>query len=143
MGYTPAHTQLCIGLGVSAISDSLYGFAQDEKSVEGYESRIVQDAMPIFRGHILTAQDLILRRHILNIMCRLQTSWEKADQQHPSLFQALERMREIEADGLVRVGADSLQVKEEGRPFIRNICMALDARLMRQEPQKQIFSQVI
>lgn len=29
MGYTPIHTQLSVGLGMSAISDSWYGFAQN------------------------------------------------------------------------------------------------------------------
>jgi oxygen-independent coproporphyrinogen-3 oxidase len=36
MGYTHQHTQLQIGLGVSAISDSWYGFAQNVKTVEEY-----------------------------------------------------------------------------------------------------------
>ena len=31
MGYTSSNTQLMVGLGMSAISDSWYGFAQNEK----------------------------------------------------------------------------------------------------------------
>jgi oxygen-independent coproporphyrinogen-3 oxidase len=34
MGYTSSNTQLMVGLGMSAISDSWYGFAQNEKTVE-------------------------------------------------------------------------------------------------------------
>jgi oxygen-independent coproporphyrinogen-3 oxidase len=37
MGYTSSNTQLMVGLGMSAISDSWYGFAQNEKTVEEYQ----------------------------------------------------------------------------------------------------------
>ena len=36
MGYTTQKTHSMIGLGMSAISDSWYGFAQNNKTVEGY-----------------------------------------------------------------------------------------------------------
>lgn len=36
MGYTATKTQLMIGLGVSSISDSWYGFAQNVKNLEDY-----------------------------------------------------------------------------------------------------------
>lgn len=36
MGYTASKTQVMIGLGVSSISDSWYGFAQNVKSIEEY-----------------------------------------------------------------------------------------------------------
>ena len=37
MGYTSSSTQLMVGLGMSAISDSWYGFEQNEKTVEEYQ----------------------------------------------------------------------------------------------------------
>ena len=37
MGYSSSKTQLMIGLGMSAISDSWYAFAQNEKTVEDYQ----------------------------------------------------------------------------------------------------------
>lgn len=143
MGYTPVHTQLSIGLGMSSISDSWYAFAQNDKTIEGYLRSITQGLMPIFRGHILSKEDLILRHHILNIMCRFATSWSQPDLQHPALAEGLGRLRELEADGLVTLGTDSLKVTALGRPFIRNVCMALDAHLSRNEPRTQLFSQVI
>ena len=143
MGYTPAHTQLSIGLGVSSISDSWYGFAQNEKKVDDYLARVTNNEIPIFRGHLLSDEDLVLRRHILNVMCRFTTTWSEPEQQHPSLFEGLERLGEMQDDGLVKIEDDVLTVPEAGWPFIRNICMALDARLWRQQPETQIFSQTI
>jgi oxygen-independent coproporphyrinogen-3 oxidase len=143
MGYTPVHTQLSIGLGVSSISDSWYAFAQNEKAVEAYVRQATAGVVPIFRGHLLTEEDLVLRRHILNVMCRFETTWTGQDEQHPALEEGLRRLSELEADGLVTVSDNRLTVTKAGRPFLRNICMALDARLMRSQPRTQLFSQVI
>ena len=76
MGYTDSKTQLMIGLGASSISDSWYSFAQNVKSIEEYQHLVAHDIIPIYRGHLLSAEDLIIRRHILNLMCRMETSWE-------------------------------------------------------------------
>jgi oxygen-independent coproporphyrinogen-3 oxidase len=143
MGYTPVHTQLSIGLGVSSISDGWYAFAQNEKSVEAYMSHATEGVIPIFRGHLLTDEDLVLRRHILNVMCRLETTWTREHELHPAFEAGLSRLGELEADGLVTIADGRLTVTEAGRPFLRNICMALDARLMRSQPRTQLFSQVI
>ncbi len=143
MGYTPVHTRLCIGLGVSSISDTWYAFAQNEKAVETYLRRATEGVVPIFRGHLLSDEDLVLRRHILNLMCRFETTWIPGEEQHPALEAGLQRLKQLEADGLVEVAANRLTVTELGRPFLRNICMALDARMMRSQPRTQLFSQVI
>nr|VFJ99914.1 MAG: oxygen-independent coproporphyrinogen-3 oxidase [Candidatus Kentron sp. LFY] len=143
MGYTPVHTLLSLGLGVSSISDGWRGFAQNDKTIEGYIDRVARGGLPVLRGHILDEEDLVLRRHILDIMCRFETSWKREEAQHPSLYDGLARMKELEADGLVTIGEGYLRVTEEGRPFLRNICMALDAKLWRNEPATKIFSQTI
>lgn len=143
MGYTPNYTGLMIGLGMSSISDSWTGFIQNNKVVEEYQAIIEKGEIPILRGHLLTKEDLILRRHILNIMCHFETDWTDSKWQHPTLFAGLERMKQMEADGLVEIAAESLTVTELGKTFIRNICMTLDARLWRNKPETQLFSQVI
>jgi oxygen-independent coproporphyrinogen-3 oxidase len=143
MGYTPNKTQLMIGLGMSAIGDSWYAFAQNAKEVETYTALVQQDQLPVFRGHFLSNEDLIVRKHILNIMCHFQTSWENPDNQFPDLANCLERLREMEADGLVIIRPNSLQVPDHARPYVRNICMAFDLHLIRNEPQTRIFSMTI
>ena len=52
MGYTASKTQAMIGLGVSSISDSWYGFAQNVKSIEEYYKLLEDDLIPVYRGHI-------------------------------------------------------------------------------------------
>lgn len=140
MGYTTSHTQLLIGLGVSSISDAWYGFVQNEKKVEDYYKRIEQNVFPFFKGHILSPEDLFLRRHILNLMCKMETSWEDETKVFDALYEGLERLEEMEADGLVYKGHYQLEVTPKGKPFLRNICMALDAKLWRKQPEAQLFS---
>jgi len=143
MGYTHNYTRLMIGLGVSSISDTWDGFMQNAKTVEQYRELISKNEFPILRGHILNNEDLVLRRHILNIMCRFETSWRKEEEQCPDLGEAIPRLREMENDGLVVLKPFHLSVTRKGRAFLRNICMAFDARLWRKAPESQIFSQAM
>ena len=143
MGYTASKTQLMVGLGVSSISDSWYAFAQNVKTVEAYYEILEENRIPIFRGHELNQEDLIIRKHILDIMCHYETEWKSADKKHASVLEALPRLKEIEEDGLIELNDYSLTVTEKGKPFVRNICMAFDARLMRNRPSTQLFSMTI
>lgn len=143
MGYTAGKTQLMIGLGVSSISDSWYSFAQNEKKEEDYIARVNKGELPIFRGHLLTAKDLIVRKHILNIMCHLETSWEDVSLQLDEMPQIIERLNELIQDQMLKIDGKNLKVCEEGRMFIRNICMAFDLRLIENQPEIRIFSMTI
>lgn len=143
MGYTASKTQLMIGLGLSSISDSWYSFAQNEKTLEDYYARLEQNEIPVFRGHVLTAEDLMIRRHILNLMCSFQTSWADPEMQFPELPEVLKQLEEMQEDDLLTLFEDHLQVTEQGKPFVRNICMAFDLRLKRKVPSTRIFSMTI
>ena len=143
MGYTSGKTQLMIGLGMSSISDSWYSFAQNIKTVDGYEQQAMAGEIPIFRGHLLSDEDLVIRRHILNIMCHLHTDFSDPAMQFQELSDTLSKLSEMEDDGLIEIGTDYLKVHEAGRPFIRNVCMAFDLHLLRKAPQTRVFSMTI
>ncbi|MGB5189663.1 oxygen-independent coproporphyrinogen III oxidase [Robiginitalea sp.] len=142
MGYTVSHTQMMIGLGVSSISDSWYGFAQNVKSIEEYEHLVSSGIIPVFRGHLLSEEDQLIRRHILDLMCRFETRWDQglsAD----LVTEITKRLKEPEADGLVILNPDTVQVTESGRVFIRNICMAFDLHLHNKVPETRLFSMTV
>lgn len=143
MGYTNYATQVMIGLGASSISDSWYGFAQNVKQLEEYQHLVENDIIPIYRGHLLSEEDQVIRRHILNLMCRFTTSWKDPAYQIAEIDTILANLGEMLADGLVVLGDRQLTVPENGRPFIRNICMAFDLRLHRKTPEKKLFSMTI
>lgn len=143
MGYTASKTQLMIGLGVSAISDSWYGFAQNVKSIEEYYHLVNEAILPVFRGHILSEEDLIIRRHILNLMCDFKTSWSSTNLYFEELPDVLVKLKEMENDGLLAISNTTINVLPEGRPYVRNICMAFDLLLQRKKPDTQLFSMTV
>ncbi|WP_202913794.1 oxygen-independent coproporphyrinogen III oxidase [Pararcticibacter amylolyticus] len=140
MGYTHQYTQLMIGLGVSSISDTWFAFGQNVKKVEDYIQLINEDKLAVFKGHFLTEEDLIIRKHILNIMCQGETSWSDPSRQCESLKEGIERLKTLSEDGLVELYKDQLKVTHQGKRFLRNICMALDARLWANQPTTTMFS---
>lgn len=143
MGYSASKTQLMIGLGVSSISDSWYSFAQNEKNIEDYYKRIEKNELPVYRGHLLNKEDLIIRKHILNLMCSFTTSWQGSTMHFPELPDVLHELKEMESDGLLAFGNKSITVTDKGKAFVRNICMAFDLRLKRKAPATKLFSMTI
>jgi len=143
MGYTANKTQLMIGLGMSAISDTWYAFAQNAKTVKEYEKQVNNGEIPVFRGHLLSKEDLIIRKHILNIMCHFETSWSDEAMKFENMDTYLKLLNELESDGLVIINKDSLTVPDEARAYVRNICMAFDAHLQRNKPTTKLFSMTI
>lgn len=143
MGYTSSKTELMIGLGVSSISDSWTCFAQNVKTIEEYYERIQANELPVFRGHELTEEDIIIRQHILNLMCQFHTSWNDAAMRFIELPDVIHQLKEMEKDELVIISKHSLTVTEKGKPFVRNICMAFDLRLKRKVPHTELFSMTI
>lgn len=143
MGYSASKTQLMVGLGVSSISDSWYCFAQNEKNLEDYYKRIEQNEFPVFRGHLLTDEDLVIRKHILNLMCSFKTSWSDENNYFKELPDVLLELHEMESDELLQIGKDNIVVTNKGKAFVRNICMAFDLRLKRKSPGTKLFSMTI
>ena len=142
MGYSSSKTQLMIGLGMSAISDSWYAFAQNEKKLEDYQAMVEEGILPVFRGHILNKEDLIIRQHILNLMCQLNTSWTE-DTYLSEIDEAKERLHEMEEDGLVEIYPNQIKITEKGRAFTRNVAMTFDLRMLRNKPETRIFSMTV
>lgn len=140
MGYTHQYTQLLVGLGVSSISDTGTAFAQNAKKVEEYLELLKTGEFPIIKGHMLTNEDLIIRKHILNIMCKGETNWENDIKVLNVLADTLARLTELQTDGLILADENGLTVTETGKRFLRNICMAFDARLWKNKSETQLFS---
>jgi oxygen-independent coproporphyrinogen III oxidase len=143
MGYTSRQVAPLIGLGVSAIGDSWRAFAQNEKLLETYTARVEKGEIPIHRGHMLSVEDLVIRRHILDLMTRMKTDWSKKELFIEFLNTVPERLTELAQDKLIKLTETECTVTEAGRAYLRNICMAFDARLVRRAPTTQLFSKTI
>lgn len=142
MGYSDNYTELMISLGVSAISDTWNAFGQNIKVVEDYQVAIAQGIFPLSKGHVLNGEDLLIRKHILNIMCKNETSFGNEVYSFQGISEGLQRCKNLEEDGLLEIIPGKLKVTETGKPFLRNICMCFDAHYWRKAPEETTFSTV-
>lgn len=141
MGYTPAHTELSIGLGASAISDSWTAFAQNEKKIKDYLLRVrKKKELPVFKQHFLSLREQTTRKMLLELICHFRLDefkkpWNlgKAQQQE---------LEQMEKDGLLKRFPHQIKVTERGRVYIRNICALFDFHYQEQQRKGQ-FSRAI
>lgn len=127
MGYTTNETDLLIGLGSSAISDAHYAYAQNLKKVEEYNQAIQNDGIAVFKGHIQTNEDLLLKECILEAACH-----GKVRQENLLLINndfILAELHQMNIEGILSANIDGFQITEAGRPFIRNISSVFDLRM--------------
>jgi coproporphyrinogen III oxidase/oxygen-independent coproporphyrinogen-3 oxidase len=136
MGYTEFKTDLLLGLGVSAISDSWECFHQNEKILKKYEKKLRTEGFATLRGHKLNAEDIQQRKYILELITRWEVQLDQKD-----IYQ--EYLSEMEKDNLIEWDGLQLKVTQKGRPFLRNICMGLDLRMRKNLPDAKVFSQAI
>lgn len=139
MGYTDRRTDVLLGLGVSAISETPEAFLQNEKVLPKYEGQIDRDLIPGVRGHVLNAEDRAAREQILQLMTLEETHFLSFEQ----AADVKEFLAEMVNDDLVEITPDRIRIKPQGRAFLRNICLAFDMRFRRARPSTKTFSQSI
>jgi oxygen-independent coproporphyrinogen-3 oxidase len=133
-GYSTHADAEMISCGVSAISAVGNIYSQNEKTLETYYERLDCGELPVARGIKLSVDDLLRRMIIRTLMCNFELSIPSIELTHPINFatyfsREMEKLREMEADGLLRIEAEWLSVTPKGRLFVRNICMVFDRYL--------------
>jgi oxygen-independent coproporphyrinogen-3 oxidase len=141
MGYTTQTAKAMIGLGASSISDLWGAFGQNNKDVEKYKEIVFSGQFPIEKGHLLSSQDLFVRRQILNIMCNMKTEWSEDSGKWIDLERVISELKPMEADGLLELSSNGFLVKE--RALVRNIAMVFDQYLDRNNIGEKMFSKTI
>ncbi|WP_238750737.1 oxygen-independent coproporphyrinogen III oxidase [Neolewinella maritima] len=127
MGYTSIRATLTLALGCAAIGDSGNTYVQNEHRVAPYQRAVLEDGrLPIAKGHILSAEEQIVRRHILNLLCRGHTQWRAPELRCAAVERATDLWNEMAVDGLLRRSPYRIDVGPRGRPFLHTICLPLD-----------------
>ncbi len=141
MGYTPNRSDVLIGLGVSSISDIGLAMMQNKKLVEDYNQDILNDQLSIEKGHVLTEEDLVIREHVLDLMCHNHT---RIDSNFPiDIEQLTERMQNLIEDELVELNSKEVKVTSKGETFVRNVALCIDQRYWNNVRESQTFSKSI
>ncbi|RZI42741.1 oxygen-independent coproporphyrinogen III oxidase [Herbaspirillum sp. HC18] len=133
-GYSTHAEAEMVSVGVSAISSVGSTYSQNEKTLEAYYERIEQGELPICRGIKLNVDDLLRRIIIQMLMCNFELSIKSLELAYPITFAnyfatELEKLRVLEADGLLNIDSEWITVTPKGRLLIRNICMVFDRYL--------------
>ncbi|MEO6079463.1 MAG: oxygen-independent coproporphyrinogen III oxidase [Steroidobacteraceae bacterium] len=133
MGFSASGTDALLGLGVSAIGDNRHAYAQNEKNLQQYESRVHARNLPLQRGHVLGSEDLRIRELLLNLLTTSHTKLSVDDRTMRWWPATRASLQELQQDGMVVLADDSIAVTELGRAFLRHIGMAFD-QYLRQTP---------
>ena len=146
-GYTTHAECDLVAMGVSSISSVHHSYSQNEKNIDGYYAAINAGHLPIIRGLSLTDDDVLRRSIIQQLSCHFRLDFKSVEAQFGISFSAyfaeeLIHLQPMQADGLLTLEGDSIQVTAKGRLLIRNICMVFDAHL-NQQKMPQNFSKVI
>ena len=136
-----------IGLGVTAIGKVCDNYGQNVRDLEEYYRLIDAGRLPLERGYELEPDDLLRREIIQDLMCHftldiraLEKKWRFSFTNH--FNDEIKALKQMEADGLLTLDADSLQVLPAGRLLVRNICMVFD-RYHGDYGSQKTFSKVI
>lgn len=136
-----------IGLGATSIGMVGASYAQNMRSLDEYYERIDSGRLAVFRGVELTRDDQLRRDVITKLICHFSLNIPATESQWGIVFSdyfaaELQRLKEMQQDGLVQVSNESIEVMPRGRLLIRNICMAFDAYINSKAAQGS-FSKVI
>jgi len=145
-GYTTQGENDLLGLGVSAISTIGDSYAQNQKELKNWYAAVAAQGTALWRGVILSADDILRREVIKALMCNFSLNFadfQPSDGSFTDYFaEDLALLEPLVADGLVERSEKGLQVTAKGRLLVRNICMCFD-RYLRQKARLQQFSRVI
>ncbi len=124
-GYSTRAGLSLLGLGVSSISQTDKSFRQNERELPAYKARLDAGELPVAKGVFLSDDDRRRREIIMKIMCG-----SAPDSDLENEFPAeREKLRPLEADGLVKIENGRLTILPAGRLFVRNIAMVFDTYL--------------
>lgn len=133
-GYTTDACKALIGLGASAIGRLPQGYVQNDVVLNRYVESVMRGELATVKGYRMTADDSLRAELIERLMCDLAVDIADVCARHGAsvadLAPALERLRELADDGLVRIKGARVEVVDEARLLVRSAASAFDARLL-------------
>ena len=145
MGYTTQNSGMLIGLGVSSISDAGDAYAQNHKALQEYYDSVEMGELPVFRGCMLTDEDVRFKKYVLDTTCKGYVKPSAPDMRLVSAMNG-NYLLQLLMDGLIEIKDGAFEVTLLGNHFLRNIAKVFDMHLLRSEREtkkEKTFSQAI
>jgi oxygen-independent coproporphyrinogen-3 oxidase len=145
-GYTTRADCDLIGFGVSAIGKVGHSYSQSVRTVNAYYEHLDADRLPIEKGFSLSADDVLRRQVIMELMCSGPVEFAAINSAHGIDFctyfaTELTQLQQYEEAELIKVDAERIQVTAKGRMFVRAVGMVFDKYLG--QPSTSKFSKLI
>ena len=134
MGYTTQPDTESLAFGVTSISEIGGAYVQNLTRLSEYQRTVTAGTLPAHRGLVMSADDLLRNDVIMDLMCNLVIDKRAVEARHGVDFDAtfadaLAGLAKMEADGLIALSEDRVQVTERGQLLVRNAAMEFDAYL--------------
>jgi oxygen-independent coproporphyrinogen III oxidase len=146
-GYTTKAGTDLIGFGMSAIGSVGAHYVQNRRELQAYSQAVRESGAATFRGVRLSADDLLRRAVIGNLLCHGVVVKAEIQDRFGVDFDAyfsgaLERLQPCAADGLVELTPREVRATALGRVFLRNLAMPFDTYL-EAAPSQPVFSRTL
>ncbi len=137
-GYTTKPESDLFGFGMTSITMLNDIYVQNQKRIKDYYRAIDQGKLPIEKGVSLSRDDILRRTVIMELMCQFRLSQEDLEEKYHLGFDLdfdryfspeISELKALEADGLIKVFSDGIEVTPTGRLLIRNIASVFDTYL--------------
>jgi len=120
--------------GVTGISQLGGVYAQNTKSIDEYITKTNQGELTTIKGYALTDQQIILREVINELMCNEQIIWSEIGERLGLTSAEIKKnttynpelLHQFEADGIISLSEEKIQITSEGQLFIRNVASSFD-----------------
>jgi oxygen-independent coproporphyrinogen-3 oxidase len=148
-GYTTKAGADLYGMGVTAISGIQNAYAQNHRELRHWEAAVADRGIATMRGYRLSQDDRLRRAVISRLLCHTVIFKDEISREFGVDFDeyfadALQKLRGAREDGLLTESAAEIRATGVGRIFIRNLAMAFDPYLEKQQlDAKPLFSKTL
>ena len=149
-GYTTKPESDLFAFGMTSISMLNDVYVQNYKGLKSYYKALDTGELTIEKGVSLHQEDIIRRAIIMELMCQSKLNKTHFKEKYNLQFDLdfdqyfaneLVELKLLEADGLVKLFSDRIEITSPGRLLIRNVASVFDLYL--KERKDQSFSKAI
>ncbi len=148
-GYTTKAGADLYGMGITAISGIQNAYAQNHRDIPSWQAAVAERGIATMRGYQLSVDDRLRRAVISRLLCHTVIFKDEIFREFGIDFDiyfadAREKLAGAREDGLLTENADEIRATWLGRIFIRNLAMAFDPYLEKQQlDAKPLFSKTL
>ena len=146
-GYSTKPECDMVALGVSSISKVNGCYAANPRDLESYYAAIRSGNLATNRGYLLNDDDRLRAKVIMELMCQFKVVKADIEKKFGINFNEyfdfeLNNLKHFEAEGLVRLEPDFIEVTPKGKLLVRAVAMNFD-RYLREDERVRRYSRIV